>query len=484
MKVRRQIHRSGAHALEDVDWDDYHPHLKDMADNGEIHRGIGVNLPDDLHRFVHDGSKPVHERAKALLDHVAGMRNGSSDHRVGLGMHWSLRNGVAEDFGEKSAGHYAGTNAGKQDAHDFSWGRTPGEEPDYDEIEQHLHEDHGIHPHDQPEYEHLSTLHTHLHKGSPPLKGQQELFDASRYADSERSEHAQMAPQGEPDYAHSKPGTAVVLHTGIPAREDIAEHTYGNRDSGGEIYHPEGHGEAEVPIHSGTSIPVTGISWKPVHEFDQEPDEEPEYTHHRFDDDGKNYRHAKTATVLNTQIERLNTGDQIRTPTGQTAEVHKTRPHETDSSLMYLDTDMGTSTVKRGTDFQVVPRNSQQQELPDTGNPMGGGNSAELPGAGRTPGGSPDASAAGQNSTCPNCGNSGTLHLQGGMYVCSVCGFSVNAKGSPGNLMFTDQPHGYLPGRRKPGEVPTAHVWASKYDTTSSHSQIARRARQVLGGEQ
>lgn len=482
-KVRRQIHRSGAHALEEVDWSDYHPHLEGMAENGELHRGIGVNLPDDLHRFVHDDSKPVHERARALLDHVAGMRNDPGDRRVGLGMHWSLKGGVAEDFGEKAAGHYAGTNAGKQDQHDFSWGRSPGEEPDYETVSDHLHEEHGIHPHDQLDPDSLHELHTHLHGQRPVIKGQTELFDASPYVNHERVRHlTDMEPYAEPDYAHSKPGTSVVLRTSIPDIDDIETHIHGNPHAGGEVYHPEGHGEMEVPIRHGASIPITGISWKPVHESDQEPDEEPDYVHHRFDE--PEHREArKHATVLPTSVERLNTGDQIRTPTGQTAEVRKVRPHESDSRLVYLDTDQGTSTVTRGTDMQVIPRNSQQQELPDTGNLMGGGNAGMLPGQGSGPGGIESQEQQTTGQPCPNCGQN-SLNLRGGQYRCTTCGFQIQSGNTPGNLLFGDRPHGYMPGRKAPGEIPTARVWASKYTTDQQGSQIARRARQVLGGEQ
>lgn len=473
-RVRRQIHRSGAFAFEEVNWDEEHPRLKDWAENGEIHRGLGVNLPDDLHRYVHDSSQPQHERARALLRHLSGERQ--DDRRYGLGMHWSLENNVAEDFAEKSGEHYADVNKGEHADHDFSWGKHLD---DGQELAEHMHEHHGVHPAYHPEdVNDLHKAHEHLHRGAPPMPGQTELFP-----EPPREPKANHHLEGEFWQPHGKPGTAVVIHSPIPAREDIEEHPQMNPNAGGDVYHPFGHGEREVPIRSGASLPISGISWRPMHSFLDDKEDE-DYTHHRFDEH-PHHEARKTATVLNTQIERLNKGDQIRTPTGQTAEVHKIRPHETDSSLMYLDTDMGTSTVKRGTDFQVVPRNSQQQELPDTGNPMGMGNSAELPGAGRTPGGPQDTSGAGgMAGTCPNCGNTGTLHLQGGMYVCSVCGFSVNAKGSPGNLMFTDQPRGYMPGRRKPGEVPKAHVWAAKYETMSSESQIARRARQVLGGEQ
>lgn len=191
---------------------------------------------------------------------------------------------------------------------------------------------------------------------------------------------------------------------------------------------------------------------------------------------------TKIATILNTQVERLNKGDLIRSPTGQTMEVHKVRPHETDSTKIYLDTDAGTSVVDRGTDFSVTPYNAQQQELPDTGNPINEGNVGQLPGQHLGPGGPTSGGIGAMPKTCPNCGNSGTFSMHQGMGVCSVCGFSVSLKGSPGGLSFTDQPRGHMPGRRAPGEVPQAHVWASKY--TSTEGQMARRIRQVLGGEQ
>lgn len=681
-KVRRRlIHRSGAHAFEEPDWEELHPTLKDWADNGELHRGIGVNLPDDLHRYIHDDSQPSGERAHALLRHIQGEREGR-DHRTGLGMHWSLENGIAENSAEIFAKHHADTNAGKQDQHDFSWGSTPGEEPDYTGLQNHLADHHGFHHDEQPGNEGLEALHTHLHRGAPAMPGQQALFPQPPH-DPKRLEHAQMGPAVDPGVAHGKPATEVILHTPIPPIEDIETHIHGNPNSGGDVYHPFGHSEREVPIRSGASIPITGISWKPHYEWSQEPDDAPDYTHHRFDehaphheakkiaswggqwgddyspsdwdsdyphkdDDPRHasgvhrtlkinmdkdlWRHmngqsgasdeevahhvlnaatkhpnlglhwtddldhayrvakasnwgmgqswyrdhnpghdhdsfpgtvivhakwpkrehietdpdtlrrynvggygqelgpseeyevpiktgapvhitgvswssydtphksdfkrhdftepkqhtAKIATVLNTQIERLNQGDQIRTPTGQTSEVKGLRPHETDSTLMYLDTDQGTSTVKRGTNFQVVPKNSQQQELPDIGNPMGG-NSAQLPGGGHGPGGpgTPGGQPNVQASTCPNCGNSGTLHLQGSNYVCSVCGFTIAAGGSPGGLLFTNQPSGVMPNRRKPGEVPKAHVWAAKYKTSNeTEGQIARRARQALGGQQ
>ena len=496
-RMRRQIHRSGQQhtaigpAFDEVNWDELHPQLKDMADNGELHRGIGINLPDELHRYIHDSSQPQHERAHALLNHIAGM-NGREpgDHRLGLGMHWSLSNGIAEGFAADQADHYADANKdkvtgdGEDTAHDFSWGKVPGD-VDISEVKHHLHEHHGVHPFHQPMSDAgIRDLHTMLHRGAPPMPGQQALFPEPPKV-PKANQHVDLDEFREPDEPRAKPGTEIVLHTPIPAREDIEEHPQGNPNAGGDVYHPLNHGEAEVPIRSGASLPITGVSWREhPHWADTIGEKDPEYVHHRFDDQGMPFHEAhKTATVLNTQIERLNKGDQIRTPTGQTSVVQGLRPHETDSTLMYLDTDQGTSTVKRGTDFQVVPQNSQQQELPDTGNPMGSGNTGQLPGSGRTPGG---AGVMPQTApgTCPNCGNSGTLHLQGGNYICSVCGFTVPAGGTPGGLTFTNQPSGAMPPRRKPGEIPRAHVWASKYTTTMQESQIARRARQVSGGEQ
>jgi hypothetical protein len=208
----------------------------------------------------------------------------------------------------------------------------------------------------------------------------------------------------------------------------------------------------------------------------------PPWEHH--DNGYKPKYSSRTATVLNTQVERLNKGDQVRTPTGQTMEVKGIRPHETDATKMYLDTDSGTSVVDRGLNFQVVPKNSQQQELPDIGNPMGG-NSAQTPGAGHGPGGpapTPGKSPV-ANTPCPNCHTTGSLHLRSGNYMCTVCGFTIAAGGTPGGLMFSNQPRGFTPQRRAPGTVPQAHVWASKYSTHDGESQMARRARQVLGGE-
>lgn len=199
--------REGTGAYDSVDWDEIHPRI------GDIHRGIGVTLPDDVHRIVHDRTRPRHERAQALLDHVADSdRHGYRD-ASGMGTHWTLHQGVAEDFAEKMARHEGG-----------------GEES--------RHPEHGMVPQEQEE-----GVYT------PP-------------------------PRPAP-----KPGTAVVFHAHAPGRDDIDEHA--GDDMG--VYHPFGHGEAEIPVRPGASLQLKGVSWSPMHE-DDDPrrDDEPHYEHHTF----------------------------------------------------------------------------------------------------------------------------------------------------------------------------------------------------------
>lgn len=276
--------------------------------------------------------------------------------------------------------------------------------------------------------------------------------------------------QDHPEPASDLPA-AVIVHAKFPKREHIE-----TDPSVLKRYNVGGYGsddEYEVPMKTGAPVHITGVSWS---QYDTP--HKGDFTHHTFADPQHH-----TATVLNTQVERLNKGDMVRTPTGQSSSVKGIRPHETDSTLMYMDTDQGTSTVKRGTDFQVVPHNSQQQELPDIGNPMNSGNTGQVPGGGHGAGGPVTPGSTGAPAQCPNCGNSGTMRMHSGTYICSVCGFTIAAGGSPGGLLFSNQEHGYAPTRRKPGEVPKAHVWASKY-AAQTESQFARHIRQAaLGGD-
>lgn len=480
-KIRRQIHRSGSSwggYMEEDEQGRHHDKWNGYLDGMEgIHRGIGLHLPPKLHNFVHDASQPEHERADALLSHLSGERgkhnNGISDRRQGLGPHWTSEQGVAEGFAEEDAQYRANQTHPADDPKDYTWGRSKGDHDDQ-KLWDHIRDDHGVDErhleHDGSE-EHLKRMHTHVH--GPPAPGQEGLFHNHEGEHGEDDFH-------EPDIAHGQPATAVVLHAHTPSVHDVSQEGEGE---GGMIYDWDSHGEREVPLHKGSPVSVHGISWMKMH-ADDHPDNEwmPKYTRHNFGAPESHYAN-KTATVLNTQVERLNKGDMVRTPTGQSSSVKGIRPHETDSTLMYMDTDQGTSTVKRGTDFQVVPHNSQQQELPDIGNPMNSGNAGTVPGGGHGAGGPVTPGSTGTPTQCPNCGNTGTMRMHSGTYICSVCGFTIAAGGSPGGLLFSNQEHGYAPARRKPGEVPKAHVWASKY-TAQTESQFARHIRQAaLGGD-
>lgn len=206
------------------DWKEVYDDVPD-----EVHRGLGVGLPDDLHRFVHDESKPVHERAKALLRHVT---DSSSRHmidysdnslhrdfRSGLGTSWSGDQDVAEDFSRRNADVFTDHHQRHAEKHeDKTWG-------------------HYMEPHEDGAYP--------VHVG--------------------------------------KPGTAVVLHAHKPELHEIDDNL--NGDGSGVRYTYHGHGEQEVPVHGGTSMRIKGISWRPVLPMEHPGYvEDPEtYTRHDFD---------------------------------------------------------------------------------------------------------------------------------------------------------------------------------------------------------
>lgn len=61
----------------------------EMADT--IHRGMAVELPKDVHKVVHDDSRPMHERAQALVDHI-------TKSQKGIGHFWSDRQQTSRDY--------------------------------------------------------------------------------------------------------------------------------------------------------------------------------------------------------------------------------------------------------------------------------------------------------------------------------------------------------------------------------------------------
>lgn len=186
---------------------------------------------------------------------------------------------------------------------------------------------------------------------------------------------------------------------------------------------------------------------------------------------------AKTATQFDTTADRVNPGDMIRTPTGQTVKVLRMRNHETSPGHAYMDTDQGTSVIRRKAPVQIVPFNSQQQQLPGYGTQ--GGNTNSLPmEKGDTQHG-PGGSNVATSQDCPVCGGKGTLHRQGNNYVCSKCGYreNVGAAGAGQGINFSDIPQRLMgqPGTQGPGHQGPGFPIAS-----SLKSAIARRAQEVL----
>jgi 8-oxo-dGTP diphosphatase len=109
---------------------------------GPIHRGIGVDLPDELHKLVHDRRRRPADRAQALLSHLREYPHG------GIGVHWSTSQSVAEDFAERAGRPYATE-------------RKPGTavvfhaaEPAREDIDHHIYSDptvYGYHDHGERE---------------------------------------------------------------------------------------------------------------------------------------------------------------------------------------------------------------------------------------------------------------------------------------------------------------------------------------------
>jgi GNAT superfamily N-acetyltransferase/8-oxo-dGTP pyrophosphatase MutT (NUDIX family) len=192
---------------EDKNWDEIHSGLE------EIHRGIGVHLPPEVHQQVHDRSRPIAERAKILLDHVQ-QGDPHGDHGQGLGTHWTDSEGVADDFARHQAKYLAGVDKKRRvEANDF----THGHEPD------------------------------------------------------------------EPDIPRGHPATEVILHSHQPDRDAIDSHVDPNGDGSGAVYGHDEHGESEIPLIHGASVPIKGISFKEHHHWSDEPiDFDDAHEHHDF----------------------------------------------------------------------------------------------------------------------------------------------------------------------------------------------------------
>lgn len=111
------------------DWNEIYPDLPDT-----VHRGIGITLPDELHRMVHDPSIPTEQRAQALLRHIgtpeARVSPWGHDSRGGLGTSWSGDDGVAEDFARRMADQHTDHNdKHARESDDHTWGTDEDGDP-------------------------------------------------------------------------------------------------------------------------------------------------------------------------------------------------------------------------------------------------------------------------------------------------------------------------------------------------------------------
>lgn len=150
-------------------WDEIHSGLETM------HRGVGVMLPPELHRAVHDRSRPLAERAHALLNHVAQGDPANHYSDYGLGKHWTDSESTAHDFAKNNADYLAGQDKKKRrESGDFTWGH----EPDDPEI-----------PHGQPATHVI--LHAHPERDAidedvdPNGDGTGMIYDHDEHGESE-----------------------------------------------------------------------------------------------------------------------------------------------------------------------------------------------------------------------------------------------------------------------------------------------------------
>lgn len=172
---------------------------------------------------------------------------------------------------------------------------------------------------------------------------------------------------------------------------------------------------------------------------------------------------AHTATVLETSADRLQPGDAVLGPTGQTLRVKRVRNHETSNGHVYVDTDAGTTVVERGHNFRIAPHNTTQQETPGFGIPGANTNSQPF---GRDHGQSNQVGS----QTCPNCGATGSMTRRGGTYVCSRCGYheQTGPLGEGANLLDSER------------VIQNFNAPIKSFSSLDRPTAIASRARAVL----
>ena len=80
---------------------DYSERAVDQELPDEIHRGIAVSLPKDVHEKVHDQSRPVYERAQMIADHLRQSGSGGRAYDGHLGTHWTTSPEMAAGYSKK-----------------------------------------------------------------------------------------------------------------------------------------------------------------------------------------------------------------------------------------------------------------------------------------------------------------------------------------------------------------------------------------------
>lgn len=99
--VEPMIHSLNALDRTAVQGIDYSERAADLDMPEEIHRGLALRLPPDVHDAVRDESRPVAERAQMISDHLNEPWIGNKGKPRGLGSHWTTNPGTAEGYSKK-----------------------------------------------------------------------------------------------------------------------------------------------------------------------------------------------------------------------------------------------------------------------------------------------------------------------------------------------------------------------------------------------
>lgn len=495
-----------------TDWDDV-THGWDM-NHARIHRSITLYPHPDVSDKIEDPSVPNEEKAQHLIEHL--QSGGRS-----LGRHWTTDLGHAKRVAHDEGWSAIGNNASEHEENEFRlplsvivhakfperhhieddpavleehhvtpWG---GSEHFGDESEVPLKEGANVHvtglswstqshphpsewtthrydkdteAHEQREeaarqermdnlkksFKHEGKLASGAFHAQLPPDAHARVVDESRPAGERAKELLDHLGQGHGSIHWSGGATSMPLGQAKMSANELHRKT-GSPAISGELRGVTPEGTTKYDMEHGLSgihLPIHAMRWQ---------ESAPEYPYksteheHEF---GEPMVHR--ATRLPTQIERANPGDSMRTPQGQTVKIDKVRPHETENDKVYVDTDMGTSIMSRGTDVDLVPHNSQQQELPGSGSPSG--NAGHLPGAGQGAGGK---GMTGKAPTCPVDG--AKMVFRNPTWVCPVDGTKGPTSAAPEGMSPVDWGRGNLVDRPRNRAVPQTHLWASRYNT-------------------